>query len=405
MKPLAGKLVLDFGQGVAGPYCGMLLADFGAEVIKIEPPRGDWSRSIGTQLTPTESAIYLSVNRNKRSLVLDLTKDEARDVVLQLMAKCDVVIESFRPGVMEKFGLGYEDLKLLRPDIIYCSVTGFGPDGPYAQLPAGDSTMQALGGLMSIIGEASGPEYRVGNVVSDMLSGMHAFEGVLLAIMERDQGRGGRKVEISLLNVIVAFQAPALTGYLATGDLPARSGNDHPMIAPSGAMRTSDGAVVLTVLDHQWADFCGHLSLENLIDDPLFHTNANRMKNRSALTEALEAVLRKRTTADWLVSFREDDILCAPINNYADLAADPQVVHNKIFGTLPHPLLGTVPHISSPIQVRGEVAASATTPPVLGQDTADILRTKLGLNEDDLRRLSASGATPQLKTGAERAER
>ena len=278
--PLAGVRVLDFGQGVAGPYAGQLLADQGADVIKVEPPRGDWAREMGVRDANGLSGTFASVNRNKRGLCLDMRLAEGKDLARRLALKADVVIESFRPGVMDRLGLGYEALKKDSPRLIYCAVTGFGEDGPNVDLPAGDSTMQAYGALMSIVGERDGAPLRVGNVVSDMLAGMNAYSAVLLALLQRGNSAPGTRIGVSLLDSLVAFQAPPLTEFLLTGQLPKRQGNAHPLIAPSGAVKTKDGHIVFTVLDHQWTGFCAGLGLAALATDPRFATSTDRQKNR-----------------------------------------------------------------------------------------------------------------------------
>jgi crotonobetainyl-CoA:carnitine CoA-transferase CaiB-like acyl-CoA transferase len=375
---LHGVRVLDFGQGVAGPYCAQLLADQGADVVKIEPLRGDWSRTMGDPGTHGQSGVFVSVNRGKRGISIDLRQAEAVEIVLGLAAKADVVVESFRPGVMGRLGLGRTDLRRINPALVYCSVTGFGPDGPNVDLPAGDSTMQAYGGLMSIIGERGGQPLRVGNVVSDMLAGMNAFSGVLLALLKRGQGAPGSDVEVSLLDSIVAFQAPPLSEFLMTGRLPERLGNDHPLIAPSGTIRTSDGAISFTVFDHQWQAFCERLGLPQVAVDPRFASSGDRQKNRDDLRVILEPVFAGGTRAHWLDRLRTMDVLCAPINDYRELVADPQVRHNALFGRTEGEDC-SYPAIRNPIRLSGEAVGSSSAPPRLGEHTRDILERSCGI--------------------------
>jgi crotonobetainyl-CoA:carnitine CoA-transferase CaiB-like acyl-CoA transferase len=378
IPPLHGVRVLDFGQGVAGPYCAQLLADQGADVVKIEPLRGDWSRTMGDPGTHGQSGVFVSVNRGKRGISLDLRQAEAVEIVLGLAAKADVVVESFRPGVMGRLGLGRTDLRRINPALVYCSVTGFGPDGPNVDLPAGDSTMQAYGGLMSIIGERGGQPLRVGNVVSDMLAGMNAFSGVLLALLQRGKGAPGSDVEVSLLDSIVAFQAPPLSEFLMTGKLPERLGNDHPLIAPSGAIRTSDGAISFTVFDHQWQAFCERLGLPQVAVDPRFASSGDRQKNRDDLRSILEPVFAGGTRAHWLDRLRTMDVLCAPINDYRELVADPQVRHNALFGRTEGEDC-SYPAIRNPIRLSGEAVGASSAPPRLGEHTRDILERSCGI--------------------------
>jgi len=386
--PLAGVSVLDFGQGVAGPYCGQLLADQGADVVKVEPPRGDWAREMGVRDAADKSGLsgtFASVNRNKRGLCLDLRLPEARDVAKRLALRADVVLESFRPGVMDRLGLGCEDLRRENPRLVYCAITGFGEGGPNVDLPAGDSTMQAYGGLMSIVGEQGGAPLRVGNVVSDMLAGMNAFSAVLLALLQRASTGEGARIGIALLDSLVAFQAPPLTEYLLTGALPRRQGNAHPLIAPSGAVRTQDGHIVLTVLDHQWKRFCEGLGLSALAADPRFATSPARQQNRAALDEALAPAFLAKSSAAWLVRLRELDILCAPINDYASLREDAQLRHNRLIGNA-----GGVPVIRNPVRVGGE--AVHRPPPARGEHTRGVLSGDLRLEPAEVERLVALGA-------------
>ena len=317
--PLQGLRVLDFGQGVAGPYCAQLLGDQGADVIKIEPPRGDWARTMGVQDGSGLTGTFVAVNRNKRGLCLDLRRAEAVEIARRLALAADVIVESFRPGVMDRMGLGREALRGENPRLVYCSVTGFGDSGPNVDLPAGDSIMQAYGGLMSIIGERDGDPLRVGNVVSDMLAGANAFNGVLLALLKRTATRGGGDVRVALLDSIVAFQAPPLTEFLLTGKAPRRLGNEHPLIAPSGAVRTADGQINYTVFDHQWPAFCESMGVASLASDARFADTGRRQRNRDALNAELGAIFATRTSREWLERLREMDILCAPINEYPAL--------------------------------------------------------------------------------------
>ncbi|HEV2557450.1 MAG TPA: CoA transferase [Microvirga sp.] len=391
MRPLSGSRVVDFGQGVAGPYCSMLLGDFGADIIKVEPMRGDWSRAMGTLVSEHESTTYLSVNRNKRSICLDMTKVEAREVAAELVGQSDVVVESFRPGVMQRMGLDYERLSCSDPRLIYCSITGFGSDGPYAQLPAGDSTIQALGGLMSIVGEPDRGPVRVGNVVSDMLAGMHGFEAVLLAMLERQATGRGRKCEISLLDTLLAFQAPPLVEYLATEQLPQRSGGSHPLIAPSGVLLTTDRPITFTVLAHQWASFCEFLGEPQLEADPRFVTNETRAANRSALMNLIQAKSSGRSSAELLHAMREADILCAPVNSYQDVAEDMHVQHTGLLRQVQHPTLGVIPFVANPIRFKGQEAEIAP-PPMLGEQTRSILADVLRKSGDEIEALAAVGA-------------
>ena len=389
-QPLEGLRVLDFGQGVAGPYAGQLLGDHGADVIKVEPPRGDWSRTMGAQDGTGLTGTFVAVNRNKRGLCLDLRKPEAIEVARMLALKADVIVESFRPGVMDRLGLGREALRRENAGLVYCSVTGFGDSGPNVDLPAGDSIMQAYGGLMSIIGERDGDPLRVGNVVSDMLAGTNAFSGVVLALLSRATTGKGGDVRVSLLDSIVAFQAPPLTEFLLTGKPPRRLGNEHPLIAPSGAVRTADGQINFTVFDHQWRSFCAKLGVERLAGDGRFADSGLRQQNRDALNRELAAVFATRSSDEWIEALREMDVLCAPINDYPALVADPQVRHNGIVDAVKDAAQRAIPMLRNPVRVDSN-PPRYSPPPRLGEHTREILRAQLGFDASRVQQYVAEG--------------
>ena len=388
---LEGVRVLDFGQGVAGPYCGQLLGDHGADVIKVEPPRGDWSRTMGAQDGSGLSGTFVSVNRNKRGLCLDLRSAEAVSLVRRLAHEADVLVESFRPGVMDRLGLGRETLRRGNPGLVYCSVSGFGDSGPNVDLPAGDSIMQAYGGLMSIIGERDGEPLRVGNVVSDMIAGANAFSGVLLALLSQRTAAPQPDVRVSLLDSIVAFQGPPLTEYLLTGKVPRRLGNEHPLIAPSGAVKTADGRINFTVFDHQWRAFCDGIGLPGLADDARFRDTGGRQQNRDALNAELARVFATRGSQAWLTELRRLDILCAPINDYAALVADSQVLHNGVVDRVNDAAGRAIPMLRNPVRV-GDSAPRYSAPPRLGEHTREVLERELGLAAADVDQLISRGA-------------
>lgn len=396
---LAGLRVLDFGQGVAGPYCAQLLGDHGADVIKIEPPRGDWSRTMGAQTESRMSGTFISVNRNKRGLCLDLKMREAVSVAKALALKADVIVESFRPEVMDRLGLGYEELRRHNPKLIYCAITGFGESGPNAGLPAGDSTMQAYGGLMSIVGERDGDPLRIGNVVSDMLTGTNAFSSVLLALVGRTSTGEGRRVGVSLLDSIVAFQAPPLTEYLLTRTPPQRVGNEHPLIAPSGSARTKNGMIMFTVFDHHWVRFCAEMGIPELAVDPRFCDSGARQCNRDELRNRLAPIFATCTSEKWLERLRAMDILCAPINAYPDLIQDPQVLHNNLIQFMSGQGGVALPGIRNPVRVAGETE-HMRAPPLVGQHTQEILKSELGYDERRIEHLVETGVAVTPSTAA-----
>ncbi len=389
--PLSNLRLLDFGQGVAGPYCSQLLADYGVDVIKVEPPRGDWARQMGIRDEHGNSGTFLSVNRNKRGIVLDLAHEEARDIVRRLVLRCDLVVESFRPGVMDRLGLGYAALAEINPSLIYVAITGFGTSGPSMDLPAGDSTMQAHGGLMSVVGESDGLPLRVGNVVSDMVAGTNAFSGALLALLRRASTGEGSRVDVSLLDSIVAFQAAPLTEFLLTGEPPRRSGNEHPLIAPSGVAQASDSSFVFTVLGHQWKSFCDAMELEALHSDQRFLDAHDRLQNRKELNALLAPSFAKRTAQDWIERFRTANILCAPIQDYPALIRDPQVLHNELIDSMLEDGEPPMPAIRNAIRIT-DAEHEMRRPPRLGEHTSQVLFGELGLDTQTVDELAARGA-------------
>jgi crotonobetainyl-CoA:carnitine CoA-transferase CaiB-like acyl-CoA transferase len=398
-SPLRGIRVVDFGQGVAGPYCGRLLAEYGADVIKIEPPRGDWSRQMGVQSQSGASGTFVAVNWNKRGVCLDLNRSQHLGVARDLVRTADVVVESFRPGVMRRFALNWESAKVVNPALIYCQISGFGQSGPNVALPGGDSIMQAYGGLMSIVGEEDGPPMRVGNVVSDMLAGANAFSGVLMALLGRQHTGLGQRVTTSLLRSMIAFQAPMITEYLMTGVLPGRHGNQHPLISPSGAFETADGYVTMTVLAHQWPRFCRQMGLDRLAEHALFATSNLRQENRHELRSLLAPIFLKHTTQVWVDRLRADDILCAPIHDYALLTQDAQVVHECL---IQQNIQSGLPNVGSPVDMEPslprENVLQQRHPPQLGEHTAEVLKDVLGWEDRDVQHFLNDLSGSQVST-------
>ena len=388
--PLAGIRVVDFGQGVAGPYCSMLLADHGATVIKIEPPRGDWSRTLGGRNFGGQTSVSVSLNRNKQSLTVDLSKPEGLRLARQLVDASQVVVENFRPSVMQRMGLDFETVSTGRTDLVYCSINGFGPTGPYAALPAGDSITQPLAGLMSIIGGPSDPPMRVGNVVSDMLAGMNASQGVLLGLMQSRRTGKCQKINISLLESMLAFQTPIFTEYLMTGDLPRRNGNDHPMIAPSGAFKTRDGWLYFTVIEHMWTRFCDGMGLSQLGEDKRFVDNASRMEHRDALNSLIAPTLQNKTTSECLAMLQTVDVPSSRINSYADVLADPQVQHSGVFSDVDHPQFCKLPVVKNAVVLQGE-KVPYSHPPRNGEHSREVLRNVLSYSEKAIDELVRAG--------------
>ncbi|ALJ19286.1 CaiB/BaiF CoA transferase family protein [Microbacterium sp. No. 7] len=385
--PLAGLRVLDLGQGVAGPYAAQLLADAGAEVVKVEPPRGDWARTLGNKDGATGlGSTFVAVNRNKRSLCLDLTKPEAREVVHRLVDRSDVVVESFRPGVMDRLGLGYDVLSQKDPRLIYCSVTGFGATGPMAGAPASDSMMQAYGGLMSIVGEPGGAPMRVGTVVSDMLAGANAFSGVLLALLRRDRQGVGTRVEVSLLDSLLAFQSTGIVDMLVSGTVPQAPGNRHPLIGASGVARGSDGWFTIGVFDHYWQPFVEILDADALREER-FATGVDRLAHQAELWKVLDEVFPTRPVAEWIDALRAAGIVCGPIQDYEALLRDPQVVHAGSVRRLE----GGLPAVDTPFRLDGVGAARFGDAPTVGEQTREVLAEEAGVDGSEIERYLSEG--------------
>lgn len=402
---LAGIRVLDLSRVLAGPACAQLLADLGADVIKVERPgAGDDTRHWGppwladTEGEPTaESSYYLSANRGKRSITIDISTEAGIEVVRSLVKKSDIVIENFKVGSLAKKGLDYAGLCQVNPAIIYASITGFGQDGPMADQPGYDYLAQAMGGLMSITGrpdgEPGGGPMRAGVAVADQAAGMYAAVAVLAAIRHRDQTGVGQHIDVSLLDSQVAFLANQALNYFVGGTPPTRSGEWHPNLAPYQPFDVSDGRVIVAVgNDAQFAAFCRWLDLPELVEDPRFVTNPNRNKHRVELAGLLQERLRSRTKAETLAALPGLGVPAAKINDIAETFDEPQVRHRGGRIELPHPLAGTAPAIANPIHFSASPVTYRNAPPLLGEHTDDVLAEVLGLTDADIAELRANHA-------------
>lgn len=395
--PLEGLTVADFSQGVAGPLAAMQLGDLGARVVKVEPLRGDWIRNVGRKVEHGMSPTYISMNRNKVGVSIDMKDPRGMEAVQRLVAASEVLVESFRPGVMKRFGLAYETLRAAQPGLVYASVTGYGQSGPYVDLPGADSVIQAMGGIMSINGEKGGDPLRFGMFMVDMITGMTANQGILAALLgkwrpgneNRPDGQG-QHIQVSLLDAILAFQAPPITEYLMYGQMPERNGNVNSYVAPSGVFRTKDSFLMFTVLDHQWEKGTRALELEHIRDDPRFVTNETRLTHRDELLLIVREKLAAHTTGEWLAKLRKDDILCAPIQDYETLVRDPQVLHNAVLKFMPQPLFGELPMVGSPVRY-GAHNLEYTPPPTVGEHTREVFEGDLGYTPAEVDALVAAG--------------
>ncbi|TRX72880.1 CaiB/BaiF CoA transferase family protein [Pseudomonas mangiferae] len=386
--------VLDLSRVLAGPWAGQILADLGAEVIKVERPgSGDDTRAWGPPFLQdaegrdtSEAAYYLSANRNKKSLTIDFTQPEGQRLVREMAAKADVVLENFKVGGLAAYGLDYASLKALNPRLIYCSITGFGQTGPYARRAGYDFMIQGLGGLMSLTGRAEGEEgagpVKVGVALTDILTGLYAATAVLAALNHREQTGIGQAVDMALLDVQVACLANQTLNYLTTGVAPRRLGNAHPNIVPYQDFPTADGDMILTVGNdgqfRKFAELAGH---GEWADDPRFATNKARVAHREVLIPLIRQATVMRTTAEWIVALEGAGVPCGPINDLGQVFADPQVQARGLRLDLPHPLAGSVPQVASPIRLSETPVAYRNAPPLLGEHTRDVLRDWLGLDE------------------------
>ena len=390
--PLTGIRIFDLTRILAGPTCTQLLGDLGADVIKIERPGvGDDTRSWGPPYVKdadgndtTESAYYLSANRNKRSITIDLRRAEGIALAKQLIAKCDVLIENFKVGSLAKLGLGYDDLKEEFPNLVYCSVTGFGQTGPYANRAGYDFLAQGLGGIMSITGDPEGPPMKVGVGIADVMTGMYASTAILAALRHRDATGQGQHIDTCLLDTQVSWLINEGTNYLVSGKIPVKLGNEHPNIVPYKVFGTADGYVILAVgNDRQFQDWCRCAGAEDLGADPRFATNPLRIGNREALYEAMPAYMRRKTTQQWLVGFASAKVPCSPVNNIKQVFENEQVQAREMRIEMDHPKAGSgkVPLIGNPLKMSATPPQYRQAPPVLGEHTDEVLSEVLGLDE------------------------
>jgi len=393
--PLDGVTVLDASRVLSGPFCTMQLGDLGAEVIKVErPDGGDQTRgwTPPTYGDSEASAYYLSINRNKRAVTLNLASARGRDLFRELAVEADVLVENFRVGKMADWGLGYEDLRAENPGLVYCSISGYGQDGPYKDRPAYDLLMQAEGGMMSITGEPGRPPVRVGVAIADIVAGMYATQAILAALLERElSGGGGEYIDVSLFDSIVALQTYMASSYFATGDPPGRMGSGHPNIVPYRAFPTTDGYVVVACAsENLWPKFCEALDRPDLIEDERFATNDDRVRNRDELEAILEDVIGEYDTETITGRFQDHGVPANPVNDMADVFDHPQVAPREMRRSLSHPTVGEVEMPGSPMNFAGADTAFDRHPPTLGEHTAEVL-AELGYAESEIESLREDG--------------
>jgi crotonobetainyl-CoA:carnitine CoA-transferase CaiB-like acyl-CoA transferase len=392
--PLTGVTILDLSRVLSGPYCTMLAADMGARVIKIEHPKGgDDTRAWGPPFLAGESAYYLSINRNKESVALDFKTPDGRALLGRLVEKADVIVENFRPGTLDKLGLGYSQISERFPRLIYVSISGFGQNGPRRSEAGYDAIAQAEGGLMSITGVPDGPPVRLGVAVADIVSGMFAFQGLLLALLSRGRTNRGQLVDVSLLDSVAALLTYQASRYFATGEVPTRTGNRHMTIAPYDTYEAADGVLVLAVgNDTQWQRLCGVLKLDSLRTDRRYETNAGRVTHYDQLRPELSQTVRTQPIGLLVESLRREGVPCGGVRSIPDALSDPQIAAREMVETVIHPLAGPVRVLGIPTKLSDTPGAVRTPPPVLGEHTAAVLEAELGLSRIEIDRLAVAGA-------------
>ena len=382
--PLEGMIVLDATQVMAGPFCTLLLADMGAEVIKVEKPDGDDSRRIGPPFIRGESVAYLGINRNKQSVVLDLRTDAGKDTFRRLAAQADVVAENYRPGTMERLGLGPDALRKNHPELIYVSISGFGQTGPYAMRPGYDLVAQGMSGIMSVTGYPDSPPVKISIPLADLNAGSFAAYGVLSAYIHRLKTGQGQVVETSLLEAAIAYTVWESAELWGSGETPQPKGSAHRMVAPYQALETSDGYVNFAIGNQGiWERFCNAVGLEALISDPRFASNPTRVQHYRELADGLELTTRTKTSAEWLKLCEGIGVPAGPIYNMAQVYEDPHVRERGMIQQLEHPVAGLINHIGLPVKMSltpGEIRMPA---PTLGQHTSSVL-ARYGFTQDEI---------------------
>ena len=403
MGALSHIRVLDLSRVLAGPWCTQILADLGADVIKIERPgSGDDTRQWGPPFVSVdgggneESLYFLATNRGKRSMTLDLSDSRGQKVVHELAAHCDVVVENFKVGALARYGLDYETLKAINPSLVYCSITGFGQTGPYADRAGYDFMIQAMGGLMSVTGEAedvagTNPQ-KVGVAIADLVTGLYSANAIQTALIHRERTGQGQYIDMALLDCQVAILANQAMTYLAAGQTPVRMGNAHPNIVPYQVFETQDGHIILAIgNDGQFRRFCELADQPHLAQDPRFIANRGRVKHRAQLIEALALLMKSKNTDDWLNLLEPEGIPCGRINSIDETLNDPQVIHRQMRTQALHSSLGEINLLGSPLKLSETPGEVRRAPPVLGEDTDQVLREVLGYEDSAISALQADG--------------
>jgi formyl-CoA transferase len=381
--PLDGVRILDLTRVVAGPYCSMFLGDLGADVVKVEQPgAGDDTRGWGPPFVGGESAYFLSINRNKRSLALDLKSKRSVELLRLLVKSADVVIENFRPGTMERLGLAEADLSKLNPRLIYASLTGFGADGPMSNWPGYDLIVQAWGGLMSITGAPDGEPVKVGVAIIDLVAGLMLGKSITAALFAREKLGVGQRIDTSLLEAEVASLINVGSNYLVEGAVPRRWGNAHPNIVPYQNFKTADGYLVIGVASELiWKRFCPAIGRADLTDDARFANNSKRVENRAVLIALLSDIFLQRNNESWFNSLTQAEVPCAPVQSIDQVFQEPQVLHRGMVTEVEHPTAGNLRMAGIPVKFSVTPASVRLPPPLLGEHSGEVLKEWLGMSE------------------------
>ncbi|HHW18050.1 MAG TPA: CoA transferase [Firmicutes bacterium] len=398
-KALEGIRVADLTHVLAGPFCTMILADLGAEVIKVEPPEGDDSRQFGPFATEVggsgvQSGYFISINRNKKSICIDLKKPEGKQILKKLLSVSDVVVENFRPGTMAKLGFSYEELKKIKPDIIYCSICGFGHDAleGYQSKPAYDLTAQAYSGLMSVTGPEGGPPCRVGTSVGDIVAGHEAAIGILAALWYREKTGKGQHVDVAMVDSLVYILENAIVRYTIFGEIPKPLGTAHPTITPFEAFETSDGWLAIPIgNDNLWAEFCRAIDRPELIEDPRFKTNPARCENRHELIPLVSEVIKRKTSQEWFDIFERHRLPYSPINTIDKVVADPNINYRGMIAEICQPRVGKMKIVGTPFRLSETPGEVRSHGPLLGEHTDEVLGSLLGYSAEKIAVLREQG--------------
>ncbi len=399
--PLLGVKVLDLSRILAAPSCTQILGDLGADVIKVERPgQGDDIRTWGPPFLKdqhgadtTESGYYLSTGRNKRSVCIDFSQPEGREILMQLIGESDIFVENYKVDGLKKYGLDYASVKAVYPEIIYCSVTGYGQTGPYANRPGYDMVAQSLGGLISIIGEEGRPPAKVPIAIDDIMTGMYACIGILAALRHRDQTGVGQQIDLALLDVQVAWLYNQGVNYLLDGKIPERLGTGHPNIVPYQIFQTLDGFMLLAIAnDSQFEKFCDFVDRKDLLGREGFQTNKDRVNNRSVVNAEISEILATKTSDYWVTQFSKIKLVCSKVNNIAEALSDPQVTARDMVIQMEHPLAGPgkVNLISSPLNLSETPVSYRHPPPMLGEHTSEVMREVLKMSDMKIKQLKKS---------------